>query len=79
MQSQWIEQEVETALAQEQQYGELILFPMRLDEAIKSVYSQWPALILNVREIEDFSQWQDAQAYEQAFQRLLINLKASKH
>ena len=73
--SQWIEQEVETAMAQELQHGELILFPMCLNETIKEVNSQWLTLILDNRDIEDFSQWQNTDAYQQAFQRLLSNLK----
>jgi hypothetical protein len=32
--SQWVEQEVETALAQERQQGTTILFPVRIDKTV---------------------------------------------
>jgi uncharacterized protein YjbI with pentapeptide repeats len=74
--SQWVEQEVETALARERKQGETVLFPVRLDDAVMKIESGWPALITNTRHIGDFSRWKDHDAYQQAFKYLLWDLKA---
>ena len=47
--SQWVEQEVETALAKERQEKRTVLFPIRLDETIMQLAGGWPALIRNKR------------------------------
>jgi hypothetical protein len=78
MASQWVEQEVETALARERKQGETVLFPVRLDDAVMEIESGWPALITNTRHIGDFSQWKDHDAYQEAFERLLRGLKAQE-
>jgi hypothetical protein len=76
MASQWVEQEVETALARDREQGETVLFPVRLDDAVMKIESGWQALIRNTRHIGDFSRWKDHDAYQQAFERLLRDLKA---
>jgi uncharacterized protein YjbI with pentapeptide repeats len=74
--SQWAEQEVESALAQEQQQNEIILFPLRLDGAVAQVKRGWLALMQDKQHpIRDFSVWQDDQAYARTFQQLLQALK----
>ncbi len=74
--SQYVEQEVETALAREREEGRIVLFPIRLDNAIMEIESGWPALIRNTRHIGDFRHWKDGEAYQKAFDRLLRDLKA---
>ena len=74
--SQWVEQEVETALARERNQDQLVLFPVRLDNTVMEIDSGWPALIKNIRHIGDFSRWKDHDAYQQAFEHLLRDLKA---
>jgi hypothetical protein len=74
--SQWVEQEVETALARERKQNETMLFPIRLDNAVMEMEGGWPALIKNTRNIGNFSQWKDHDAYQKAFNRLLRDLKA---
>jgi hypothetical protein len=49
--SQWVEQEVESALEQERQAGKTILFPIRLDDAVMTMTSGWPRLLRNTRNI----------------------------
>jgi hypothetical protein len=73
--SQWVEQEVETALAHERE-GKAVLFPVRLDDAVMKSNAGWPALIKNTRHIGDFQSWKDHDAYQKAFDRLLRDLKA---
>ena len=75
--SQWVEQEVETALARERgPSGGTVLFPIRIDEAVMRSEAGWPALIKNSRNIGDFTNWKEADSYARAFQKLLRNLKS---
>src|SRR5215469_7073892 len=55
--SPWVEQEVETALAKEREGKSLVLFPICLDETIMQMTSGWPVLIRNTRHIGDFTMW----------------------
>src|SRR6266516_6436021 len=74
--SQWIEQEVERALARERKEDKVILFPIRLDQTVMDIEEGWPALIRNTRNIGDFTRWKRHDAYQKAFARLLRDLKA---
>jgi hypothetical protein len=76
--SQWVEQEVETALARERQQGTTILFPVRIDDTVMTQQTGWPALIRNTRNIGDFRRWKTHDVYQQAFDRLLRDLKAAE-
>lgn len=75
--SQWVEQEVETALEKERDKGKLVLFPIRLDDAIFQVNKGWPKLIKNSRNIGDFTGWRHLAFYQKAFDRLLQDLRAA--
>jgi hypothetical protein len=75
--SQWVEQEVETALAKEREYeGKTVLFPVRIDDAVMETKSGWPALLKNTRNVGDFTRWKNHDSYRKAFDRLLHDLKA---
>jgi uncharacterized protein YjbI with pentapeptide repeats len=76
--SQWVEQEVETALARERQQGTTILFPVRIDSTVMTLETGWPALIRHTRNIGDFRRWKTHGVYQQAFARLLRDLKAAE-
>ena len=76
--SQWVEQEVETALDRERTEGRIILLPIRVDNAVMEIESGWPALIRNTRHIGDFCHWENSNAYRKAFERLLRDLKAEE-
>jgi uncharacterized protein YjbI with pentapeptide repeats len=73
--SAWVEQEVETALRKERQAGRLVLFPIRLDDAVFEVEVGWAALVRS-RHIGDFRGWDTPAAYQVALDRLLRDLKA---
>ncbi len=74
--SEWVEHEVETALAKERREKRTILFPIRLDNAIlEREHIGWPALVQNERHIGDFTGWKDHDQYQVAFKRLLRDLK----
>lgn len=74
--SQWVEQEVETALAKEREQEREVLFPVRLDDVVLGIKTGWPALIKNSRHIGDFTHWKRHDLYKEAFERLLRDLKA---
>ncbi len=46
--SRWVEQEVETALAEEEA-GREVLFPVRLDDTVMGIQTGWPALVKRTR------------------------------
>lgn len=68
--SQWVEQEVETALARERQLQSTILVPIRIDDSIMVATAGWAAYLRNTRHIGDFRQWHDRQHYWGALLRL---------
>jgi uncharacterized protein YjbI with pentapeptide repeats len=77
--SQWVEQEVETALAREREpEGKTVLFPIRIDDAVMESRAGWPALLKNSRNIGDFTDWKDHDSYRKAFDRLLRDLRAEE-
>src|SRR5260221_3064351 len=64
--SDWVEREVELAFERERQPPEtLILFPIRIDDAVMQTNAAWAGDIRN---------WQDETAYQRALQRLSCDL-----
>lgn len=77
IQSAWVEEEVETALERERQHpNSLVLFPIRLDDAIMETKQAWAASLRRIRHIGDFSKWKNHDSYQKAFDRLLRDLKS---
>jgi hypothetical protein len=74
--SQWVQQEVETALAKEREQGRTVLFPVRLDDTVMDIGTGWPAFLKNTRNVGNFTRWRDHDSYRKAFDRLLRDLKA---
>jgi hypothetical protein len=73
--SSWVEAEVEAALEKEDQQKRAVLFPIRLDESVMHTSQAWAATLRRMRHIGDFMRWADPHAYQQAFDRLLRDLK----
>ncbi len=74
--SAWVEDEVDAALEKEQQQKREVLFPVRLDASVMQTTQAWAAKLRRSRHIGDFTHWTNPQAYQQAFERLLRDLKA---
>jgi TIR domain/Pentapeptide repeats (8 copies) len=74
--SRWVQKEVETAFEKESKENRIVLFPLRTDEAVMQSAVGWAADIRRMRHIGDFRLWKDHDAYQQAFNRLLRDLKA---
>lgn len=77
IQSTWVEFEVEAALAKERSSNRLVLFPVRLDNAILDCETSWAAHLLRTRHITNFSSWKQHDAYQEVFTRLLRDLQTS--
>lgn len=76
--SSWVESEVESALERERKAkDQVVLFPIRLDEAVMETKQAWAADIRRQRHMGDFRNWRDHHAYQKAFQRLLRDLKGT--
>jgi hypothetical protein len=75
--SDWVEQEVETAMERENEQGGTVLFSIRVDEAVMEEKAGWAAHIRRTRNIGDFTYWKDYDKYQAAFERLLRDLKMS--
>lgn len=73
--SNWVEDEVEAAIEKERRQQREVLFPVRLDESVMQTTQAWAAKLRRTRHIGDFTHWTDPQAYQQAFDRLLRDLK----
>ncbi|MFL5699652.1 MAG: toll/interleukin-1 receptor domain-containing protein [Ktedonobacteraceae bacterium] len=74
--SEWVEDEVEAAMERERGEKRTVLFPVRLDGAVKTTTKAWAAKLRRQRHIGDFSSWKNHDAYQQAFDQLLRDLKA---
>ena len=86
IQSDWVETEVEKAFAEERRRSKdsaptperpTVLFPIRVDDEIRTTKMAWADHIRNTRHIGDFTRWKDHDAYQKAFERLLRDLRAS--
>jgi uncharacterized protein YjbI with pentapeptide repeats len=74
--SPWVEEEIEAALEKERKQNKLILFPIRLDDAVTETDQAWAASLRRARHIGDFRAWRDHDQYQKSFDRLLRDLKA---
>ncbi len=75
IESDWVEKEVETAFEEERRRKETVLFPIRLDNKVMETNEAWAADIRRTRNIGDFRNWKDHDAYQKAFERLIRDLK----
>ena len=74
--SPWVEEEVEKALGRERRDKKLILFPIRLDDAVMETDVAWAASLHLIRHIGDFRKWKNHDQYQKAFERLMRDLKS---
>ena len=74
--SPWVEEEVEAALEKKRKQDKLVLFPIRLDDAVMETEQAWASNLRRTRHIGDFRAWKDHDRYQKSFDRLLRDLKA---
>src|SRR6266487_4291677 len=75
--SQWIENEVETAFKKEHQYNAQALFPIKLDEAVMQISKAWAANLRRERDTVDFVYWKERDEFFKSFKQLIRDLKAN--
>jgi uncharacterized protein YjbI with pentapeptide repeats len=75
--SEWVEDEVNKAYAEERSRKEIVLFPIRIDDAVISTAEPWAVKLRDQRNIGDFCQWKKPAEYQKSLDRLLLDLKAS--
>jgi uncharacterized protein YjbI with pentapeptide repeats len=73
--SDWVEDEVTKAYAEERQRGMTVVFPIRLDDAVFTTNEAWARKLRDNRNISDFRCWKEHDAYQKALNRLLRDLR----
>jgi uncharacterized protein YjbI with pentapeptide repeats len=73
--SDWVEGEVTRALDEERTRKQLVLFPVRIDDAVMQTSEAWARLLRRERNIGDFTSWKDHDNYQKSFERLLRDLR----
>jgi hypothetical protein len=71
--SGWVKDEVNMAFEEERTRKQIVLFPIRLDDAVKGTNEAWAAK-LRARHIGDFTRWTDPDAYRKSLERVLRDL-----
>jgi TIR domain/Pentapeptide repeats (8 copies) len=74
--SDWVEDEVTKGFEEERKRGQIVLFPIRLDDAVMETNEAWAAK-LRARLIGDFRGWEDHKAYKQSLDRVMRDLTIS--
>jgi uncharacterized protein YjbI with pentapeptide repeats len=74
--SDWVEDEVTKAFEEERKRGQLVLFPIRLDDAVMETNEAWAAK-LRARLIGDFRGWKDHDVYKRSLDRVVRDLTIS--
>ena len=73
--SDWVEDEVSKAFAEERGRKGLVLFPVRLDDAVMETAEPWAVKLRDQRNIGDFRGWKDHDTYRRSLEKLLKWLK----
>ena len=76
--STWVQAEVETALEKESNENREVLFPIRVDEEVMQSKDSLLAHIRRTTHIGNFTTWQNENSYQQAFRRLLKDLREGR-
>ena len=77
VESEWVEDEVTKAFAEKRERKTVVLFPIRIDNAVMETDEPWAIKIRNSRHIGDFCNWKDNITYCKAFERLTRDLRIS--
>jgi len=76
--SDWVEGEVTKALDEERTRNHLVLFPVRIDDAVMQTSEGWARLLRGQRNIGDFTRWKEHDSYQRSFERLMRDLRVEK-
>jgi TIR domain/Pentapeptide repeats (8 copies) len=73
--SDWVEGEVTRALDEERTRKQVVLFPVRLDDAVMQTSKAWARLLRGQRNIGDFTGWKERDSYQRSLDRLMRDLR----
>jgi TIR domain/Pentapeptide repeats (9 copies) len=73
--SQWVEDEVFKAYAEERRRKARVLVPIRLDNKVMTTNEAWALKLRDQRNIGDFIDWRKARGYRKALDRLISALR----
>jgi hypothetical protein len=73
--SEWVEDEVTKAFAEERRRDGLVLVPVYIDEAVFMTDEAWALKLRDNRYIGDFRHWKNHDVYKRTLCRLLRNLQ----
>jgi hypothetical protein len=73
--SDWVEDEVNKAHAEERERKQTLLFPIRIDNAVMTTTEPWARKLRDQRHIGDFRRWRKSAEYQKSLERLLRDLK----
>jgi TIR domain/Pentapeptide repeats (8 copies) len=73
--SDWVEDEVSKAFAEERSRGTIVLFPIRIDDHVMMTDEAWARKLRDQRNIGDFQSWLDDKAFNEACKRILKDLQ----
>jgi hypothetical protein len=76
--SDWVEGEVTRALDEERTRKNVVLFPVRLDDAVMQTSEAWARLLRGQRNIGDFTGWKEHDSYQKSLERLMRDLRIEK-
>jgi hypothetical protein len=76
--SNWVEDEVNKAFAEENERDQVVLFPVRIDDAVMKTSDPWARKLRDQRNIGDFLKWKDHDAYQVGLNRILRDLTVQK-
>jgi uncharacterized protein YjbI with pentapeptide repeats len=72
--SDWVEDEVTKAFAEERDRKQPVLFPLRIDDTVMEAREPWARKLRDQRNIGDFRRWKDHDAYKASLDRVLRDL-----
>src|SRR5262249_37258548 len=72
------EDEVTRALDEERQHKNVVLFPVRIDNAVMQTSEAWACKLRDQRNIGDFTRWKEHDSYQKSFERLMRDLRVEK-
>jgi len=78
LESDWVEDEVTRAFEEERDREQLVLFPIRLDDAVMETKEAWASKLRAQRHIGDFRRWKEHDEYQKSFERVLRDLAVKK-
>jgi hypothetical protein len=75
--SDWVEDEVSKAYAEERDRKTTVLFPVRIDDVVMTTPEPWARKLRDQRNIGDFRKWESGTQYSASLERLLRDLKTA--